>query len=161
MYLENGAMFDINPSGAYRLKSFGVTAPHWVDHGSFRSPQAAKAEAKRILESGEGAQRFARNPSITVRELFSRPGAKTRARYAERKRIARHELKEGRAHPYRSKKPFYHVQVRRKNAWISVAGFTDPSEFGKRRAVQWAKEYAERFPSKTVRVFWPDSPRKK
>lgn len=66
MYLENRAMFDINPpqrrGGSYSLKSFGVTAPHWVHHGSFRSPQAAKAEAKRILESGEGAQRFARNP---------------------------------------------------------------------------------------------------
>lgn len=84
MYLENGAMFSIDPPqtkyGAYSLRSFNVTAPHWVDHGKFRSPQAAKSAAKKILDEGKGTQRFKVNPrrrgSFTpqLREKFERGG---------------------------------------------------------------------------------------
>ena len=76
MYLENNAMFSIDPpqrrGGAYRMQSFNITKPSWTDHGSFRSPQAAKTEAKRILESGEGRQRF-RNPSKRKLKPVNRP----------------------------------------------------------------------------------------
>jgi len=76
MYLENSAMFSIDPpqrrGGAYRMQSFNITKPSWTDHGSFRSPQAAKTEAKRILESGEGQQRF-RNPSKRKLKPVNRP----------------------------------------------------------------------------------------
>lgn len=53
--IGNGnSMFSINPpqrrGGSYNLQSFNVTASHWVNHGNFSSPQAAKSAAARILQ---------------------------------------------------------------------------------------------------------------
>lgn len=72
LYLDGNRSFHIEPphrrGSGYNLKSFNVTAPHWVDHGNFRSPQQAKAKAAFILNGvGNGvivdASQLKKNPA--------------------------------------------------------------------------------------------------
>lgn len=51
---------------------------------------------------------------------------------------------------------FYAVQVKRKSAWIFLAGFPR-GETGRKMATNYATLLANRFPRKKFGVFWPDT----
>jgi len=105
-----------------------------------------------------------KNPSVNVRAAKSSPAFRARIRKSaseKYRRVARRgksrfSLEGGTL----GDANYFIVQVRRKNNWITLAGFPR-GEFGKAQALDYAHALAARYPAKKMRVIWPDPPRKK